>query len=142
MQSHFGTAQQGESVESLRKLDYAPRQIFGNSQPNYVHLRRDRVQNLGDLSKVHTSSGHTLERVRGGGWVAENQKVVMGWLEHIDVEMNRHPLGTCAAQPGEDRFRRCRQFLRVEMGEPMFRDEGRLERGCFSQPDIQNAAWV
>src|SRR5215469_12864919 len=63
MQSHFGTAQQGESVESLRKLDYAPRQIFGNSQPNYVRFRRDRVQNLGDLSKVRTSSGHTLERV-------------------------------------------------------------------------------
>ena len=73
MRSHFETAQQGWSVESLRKLD-APRQIFGNSQPNYIRLRRDRVQNLGDLSKVHTSSGHTLERVRGGGWVAENQK--------------------------------------------------------------------
>ena len=73
---------------------------------------------------------------------AEQQKVVMGGIQHIDIEMNRHPLGTRGSQPGEDRFSGCRNLLRANMGKPMLLDEARLERRRLGQSDIQNAAWV
>ena len=69
------------------------------------------------------------------------QKVVMGGIQHIEIEMNRHPLGTRGSQPGEDRFSGCRNVLRANMGKPMLLDEARLERRRLGQSDIQNAAW-
>ena len=142
MRSALAGAQQGESVERLRELDHAPRQIFGNCQSDDVRFGRNRIQDPGDLGKAHTSSGHAFERIRRDGRVAEQQEVVMGGIQHVDIEVNRHPLAARGSQPGEDRFSGYRKLLRAKMSKPMLCDEARLERRRLGQSDIQNAAWV
>lgn len=78
--------------------------------------------------------------MRFGRQVVEQQEVVAGGIEHIEIEVGCDPLGVGFPKPCPHGLAAGTQRFRAEMGQPVLANEPSLVRCGLGQPDIEDLA--